>query len=191
MDIETGPSGWPKLHLHQVYWQGSALGAHPIDSRPVAEVDVNSIIHAWCGGHFLLPMWYAVLRWGLWQCYCRQMLCGLGKVRKLLPVLTTRYLSSKNCGNVHATCVCKSMLHGRETLARIPLTCSSFAEIHWICGTKDWDKTLLASLLIKIGIVDITASWLQQSFAVGSSACVDMYSYSMPRPVANTCMLQT
>ena len=35
--------------------------------------------HAWCGSHFLLPMWYPV-PW----CHCCQMLCGLGKVQETL-----------------------------------------------------------------------------------------------------------
>ena len=28
--------------------------------------------HAWCGGHFLLPRWHAVLQWRLWQWHCCQ-----------------------------------------------------------------------------------------------------------------------
>ena len=28
---------------------------------------------AWCGGHFLLSWWHAVLWWGLWQCHCQEM----------------------------------------------------------------------------------------------------------------------
>ena len=39
--------------------------------------------HAWWESHFLLPWWYAVLRWG-WQCHCCHMLCGLGKVQESL-----------------------------------------------------------------------------------------------------------
>ena len=69
--------------------------------------------YVWCGGHFLLPRWYdAVLWWGLWQCNCCQILCGL--FRKFLPGLTTRHLSPRIRGIVHEACVRSAMFHGSE-----------------------------------------------------------------------------
>ena len=53
------------------------------------------------------------------------------------------------------------------------------AMICWICGTKDWDETPSASLLKKLGI-----AWYScQSFTVGGSDVLDMYS--VPHPVSN------
>ena len=55
--------------------------------------------HDWCGRHFLLPGWYAVLWWGLWQCHCYQMLCGLA----------TQVTDA--CPN-HLTSLCQDMWQG-------------------------------------------------------------------------------
>ena len=68
--------------------------SRPIDGWTVTEVDVNGTmldVEATC----CYSWWYAVLRWGLSQCHCYQMLCGRGKFRKLLPVLTSSHLSPK------------------------------------------------------------------------------------------------
>ena len=45
-------------------------------------VNIGSGHQDWCGGHFLLSGWHAVLWFGLRQCHCWQMLCGLGKVQE-------------------------------------------------------------------------------------------------------------
>ena len=49
----------------------------------------------------MVPGWHAVHWWQLWQCHCRQMLQGLGKIQKLPPILITRHLSPKVCGKVY------------------------------------------------------------------------------------------
>ena len=114
--------------------------------------------HAWCRG------------------YLRDMLCSsgacdsaiatrcsvaCGKFRKLLAMLN-RHLSAEVHGKVYITSVCWARLHSSETwglntpdLQRF--FCNDHAMIHWICGTKDWHETSLASLLQKLGIEDITA----------------------------------
>ena len=61
---------------------GKAL---PMNGRSVTQVDIDGASgygwhHAWCGGHFLLLRWHAVIWLGQWQWHCCPMLRGLGKV---------------------------------------------------------------------------------------------------------------
>ena len=109
--------------------------------------------HAWFRSHFLLHLWYTVLRWGLWQCRCCQ---------KLLPVLTFRHLSPKICGKVYVTCVCSAVFHGSKTWGPTPpelrqLCCNHHAMICWICGIKDRDETPSTLLIQKLDTKDITS----------------------------------
>ena len=48
---------------------------------------------------------------------------------------------------------------------------SNCCMIRWICGAKNWYETPMASLLLKLRIVDITAV-----FPASGSDCLDMYS---------------
>ena len=52
--------------------------SRPIGGRPMTQVDVEGT--KLDVEDTLLSGWHAVLWWGLWQCHCLQMLCGLGKV---------------------------------------------------------------------------------------------------------------
>ena len=91
---------------------------------------------AWCGGHVLLPRWYAVL-------WCESVIAvrccmAWGKFRKLLHVLTTRHLPPKIRDNVYETSI---MLHGSETLGpnhpelqRFRLNDRTMTQ--WSCGIK-------------------------------------------------------
>ena len=154
----------PEQHLTQVRCKGES---QPIDGRPI-NLSGCRRHQAWCGGHFLLSGWHAVLWWGVWQCHCCQMLHGLEKFRKLLPVLTSKqcwHLSPNARGKAFMACVCSAMLHGSETwgpnildlLDLKQLCCNDRAMIRWICCTKDRVETYSVSLLQKIGIQDITA----------------------------------
>ena len=85
-----------------------------------------------------------------------------GKFRKLLPVLTCRYLSFQIRGSVYSACVRAAMLHGSETwgprsedLQR--LRRNDRAMIRWICGVKLQDEVSSESLLAKLEIADITS----------------------------------
>ena len=75
LSASCGSTRCPAASL--VDWWPSRLLAH----RPQTNDSSGCRRHqAWCGGHFLLSWWHAVLLWGLWPCHCCQMLCGLGKV---------------------------------------------------------------------------------------------------------------
>ena len=117
-------------------------------------------LHAGCGSHFLLPWWYAVLWWGLWQCHCCQMLCGLGKVRDTL--VCPNHLSPRIRGKVYEACVRTALLLGSETWwptePELPrLRRNDCAMIRLICGIIYRDKTPSATLRQKLGIEHITS----------------------------------
>ena len=78
------------------------------------------------------------------------------KSRKLLPVVTTRYLSPRIRGKVYKACVHSAMLHVSKSGDQITLNYDRVL-IHWICGTKNRNETLSASLLQKLGIDDFMA----------------------------------
>ena len=70
-----------------------------------------------------------------------------GKFSKLLPVLTTRHLLPRICSKVYEACVHATMLRSSEVWEPNnpelqQLHCNDCAMIRWICGTKDWHKTL-------------------------------------------------
>ena len=88
------------------------------------------------------------------------MLCGLGKFRKHLPVLTTRHLLLRIWGKVYEACVHRAMLHGSETWGPNNLELQRLHRYDhiiflWICGIKDRGERPSASLLQKLGIQDI------------------------------------
>ena len=134
--------------------------SEPINGRTVTEVDVDGT----------MPDVEATIG------YLDDMLCfggGCGsaiaatfcvaweKFRNLLPVLTTRHLSPRICRKVYQASVRSAMLHGNETWGpKEPklrcLQCNGRVMTHWICGIKDRDKTPSASLLLKLGIEDVT-----------------------------------
>ena len=68
-----------------------------------------------------------------------------GKLRKLLPLHTSRHLSPKVLGKVYTACVRSAMLHGDETWGRNildlkRLRCNDRAMICWIYDTKEFKK---------------------------------------------------
>ena len=84
-----------------------------------------------------------------------------GKFRKLLPLLTSKHISLKVRGKVFSACVRPAMLYGSETWALNPsdllwLCCNNCAMIRWICGVKLEDEISSATLLLKLGIEDVT-----------------------------------
>ena len=110
-------------------------------------------LHAWCGGHFLLPGWHTMWRWKLWQCHCCQILRGLGKVQKTVAqsarqsVLSLRlYGYTLQQWNMRIKTSDLQLLH-----------CNDSTMICWICSTKDQDETPIASLLQKLGIDNVMA----------------------------------
>ena len=94
-------------------------------------------------------------------CYLCDILCSgaiaarccvaWGKFRKLLSVLTIRYLSPRICGKVYEVCVCPN---NQELQRHLRKDCSM---IHWICGIKDRDEIPSGSWPQKLGIEDITS----------------------------------
>ena len=119
-----------------------------------------------------------------------------GKFIKLLPVLTTRHLSPKVRSKVSKACVFPAMFHGSKIWG--PNTsdlqrprCNNRCMIWWISGTKDWDETLSALLLQKLGIEGITVILHSQRLpgtrgqekpSKTSSECIRL---STLKPVAN------
>ena len=92
-------------------------------------------------------------------CYlCGILCCGAiaascaawGKFRKLLSVLTARYLSPRICGKVYEACVCPNNYELHRHLR------NDCAMIRWICGIKDRDEIFSGSRLQKLGIEDIS-----------------------------------
>ena len=105
-------------------------------------------------------------------CYLGNMLCtgggcalaittrcstAWGKLRKLLPILTSKHVSLLTRGNMFSACVRSALLHGSETWAP---TASDLQRLHrndrvmirWICGVKPHDKVPMETLYIKLGI---------------------------------------
>ena len=72
-----------------------------------------------------------------------------GKSRKILSVLTARYLSPRICGKVYEACVCP---YNQALQRHIRKDC---AMIRWICGIKDRDEIPSGSRLQKLGIENI------------------------------------
>ena len=133
--------------------------SQPIDGRPMAQVDVEGTkldvdatfcctFMLFCGGDCDSAI--AARCYVIWR-----------KFRKISPVLTSRHLSPKVRGKVYTACVCSVMLHGSITWGSIPPTPravhhNDHAIIHWICDTKNQDKTPSTALLKKLDIKDIT-----------------------------------
>ena len=70
--------------------------------------------HAWCGCHFLLPLWYAPVG-GCDSVIAARCYVAWENFRKLLPVLTSKHLSPRIHGKVYKACVHSDVLHGSET----------------------------------------------------------------------------
>ena len=109
----------------------------------------------------MLPRWYAVLRWGLWQSHCCKMLCGQGKVKKTLACPNHQTPLTRIHRNVYEAYVGSPMAHGNEKCGpKEPesrqLSLNYRAMIQWICGIKYMDETPSSSLFQKLGIDDIT-----------------------------------
>ena len=131
----------------------------------------------------MLSGWHAVLWWGLWQCHCRQMLCGLGKVKETTACSHLQALVSYGAWQgIHGLYPlgyapwCKTW--GPNILDLKWLFRHDLTMIGWICGTNDRVETSSVSLPHKIGI-----RILQQAFTVGGWDSMDMYS--VPRHVSN------
>jgi len=117
--------------------------AHPIDGRPVTQVDIDGTLLD-VNSNF---------------CYLGDMLSIGGgcvawvKFRKLLPVLTTRHRLPKVCSKVYSTCVRSAMLHGSETWEP---NVSNLQRLRRNDRSKALDKTPSDQLLLKLGLTDIT-----------------------------------
>ena len=120
-------------------------GARPNNGRTVTEVDVDGT---------MLDVEATV-------CYLADILCSddsaiasrccaaWGKLRKLLPFLTNRYLSPSICGKVYKACVYRNNAELQRHLR------NDRAMIRWICSINDRYETPSGSLLQKLGIKDI------------------------------------
>ena len=71
--------------------------------------------HAGHWGHLLLPGWHARHRWWLQHSYCHPVLCGMGQVQELLPVLMSCHLSAKVGGKVFEAWICSASACGATT----------------------------------------------------------------------------
>ena len=120
-------------------------GARLINCRTVTEVDVDG----------------TMLDVEATFCYLGDILCSgdsailarccvaWGKLRKLLPFLTTRYLPPSICGKVYEACVHRNNAELQRHIG------DDHAMICWICSIKDRYGTPPGSLLQKLGIKDI------------------------------------
>ena len=133
--------------------------SRPIDGRPTSGIDVDGelleVVPTFAylgdnlsagGGCDSAIAWRCCVAWG--------------KFRKLLPVLTSKYVSPKIRGDVYSACVCSAMLHGGETwvpnvvdLQRLRRNDRSM--IRMICRTKISDNVTSDQLLQKLGLCDI------------------------------------
>ena len=100
-----------QMHKKLMQWQGSVHRWQNYDWSGCRRH------HAWRGGHLLLPRWYAVLWWRLWQCHCCQSLCRLGTVRETLACPNHPTPLPRIHGKVYEACVHSAMLHGSEMWA--------------------------------------------------------------------------
>ena len=77
------------VHHLKYIWATCNGHSHPIHGPTVTEGRWIGCgwHHAWCGRHFLVAWWYAVVRWGFWQCHECEMFCGLGNVHKTLTCM--------------------------------------------------------------------------------------------------------
>ena len=137
--------------------EGVGVSLCTINGRTVTEVDVDDTMLM---SNTHSASWYAVLRWGLWQCHCCQMLCGqFRKVQEILTYPNHHNLIPSIRGKVCEACVCLVMLHGSYTWGpnNPELQQLQHNMIWWICGIKDRHEIPPASLLQKIDITDITS----------------------------------
>ena len=164
--------------------------SEPINGRTVTEVDVYGTmldVEATIG--YLDDM--LCFGGGCGSAIAATFCVAWEKFRNLLPVLTTRHLSPRICRKVYQAGVRSAMLHGNETRGpKEPklrcLQCNDRVMTHWICGIKDRDKTPSASLLLKLGIEDITlvlcCRWLRWYGHVKRSMPSIKYFTKFPLP---------
>ena len=117
---------------------------------------------------------------------------ALGKLRKLLPVLTFRHPSPEMPGKVYAACVHSAMFHSSETwgpntLVLKWLHCNDRAMICWIGDTKVRDETPSASLLKNLGNKDIMAvlcyGQLRYGYVQRATSCIkSVTELTLPGP---------
>ena len=121
---------------------------------------------------------YAVLWWGLWQCHCCQMLCGLEKVQ-FWSFLTTRHLSPWIHGKVYEAWVRSAMLHGSKTWGP-----NATALLQWLCHDPldPWHQRQRWNTQLHY-YRNLTLRILHWSFTVGDSDGMAMISG--PRPLSN------
>ena len=119
--------------------------AQPINGRTVTEVDFDGTM-----------LDVEATFWNLGDILCSgdsaiaaRCCVACGKLRKLLPFLTTRYLSPRVCGTVYEACVHRN---NAELQRHLP---NDRGMIRWLCSIKDRYETTSGSLLQKLGIKDI------------------------------------
>ena len=88
---------------------------------------------------------------------------GLGKFRKLLPILTSKHVSPLTPGKVFSACIRSALLHGSETGAPTApdlqrLRRNYNAMIHWICCVKPHDEVPMETLYTKLGIQEVAVA---------------------------------
>ena len=114
--------------------------ARPINSRTV-DVD-GTMLHVEATFCYLCDILYSG---GIAARCC----VARGKLRKILSVLTARYLSPRISGKVYEACVCPN---NQELQRHLRKDC---AMIRWICGIKDRDAIPSGSRLKKLDIENI------------------------------------
>ena len=86
-----------------------------------------------------------------------------GKLRKLLPILTSKHVSPLTRGKVFSACIRSALLHGSETWAPTApdlqrLRRNDRAMIRWICGVKPHDEVPMETLYTKLGIQEVAVT---------------------------------
>ena len=136
--------------------------ARPIDGRPQSEVQVGpdklEVVHV-ASFYYLGDMLSA--GGGCEITVTTHVKTTWKKLRELLPVLTSRFLSYKTCGHVYSSCVLSSMLDASETW---PITKTNLQRlqrndrtmIRQICRIKPEDVATVRSseLLAKLQLED-------------------------------------
>ena len=89
-----------------------------------------------------------------------------GKFRQLLPLLTSRGLSLHTRGKIYSTYIRPVLLYASESWAPTVFNIAKLQRndrcmTRWICNTKLRDNISSATILEKLGLVDIDASFSQ------------------------------
>ena len=140
--------------------------ARPIDGRPQSEVQVGpdklEVVASFCylgdmlsagGGCEIAVITLVKTAWK--------------KIRELLPVFTSRYLSYKTHGHIYSSCVRSAMLYASETwpLTKTNMQRNYRAMIRQICSIKSEDVATVRSreLLTKLELEDLNLILREQS----------------------------